>query len=109
MSHFTISIPYDFTGMSIGLSPLLVILSDTEVEVIVVPAVLPEIAPEAEAAIVASPTPVLDLAIESDLEVEPSKAPPSPDYISVSHIHALSHPEIFRCLAMDVFACLALD
>ncbi|GJY69609.1 reverse transcriptase domain-containing protein [Tanacetum coccineum] len=101
MSHFTILIPSDFTSMSVGSSPSLVILLDTKVEVIVVHAVLPEIAPEAEAAIVASPTPVLDLAIESDLEVEPSKAPPSPDYISVSPIHALSHPKIFRAKVIE--------
>nr|GEU48618.1 hypothetical protein [Tanacetum cinerariifolium] len=92
MSHSTISIPSDFTGESVRSSPSLVILSDTELEVIVVPIILPEIAPEAEAALVASPTPVLDLAIESDLEVEPSKALPSPDYVSVSHIHAPTSP-----------------
>ncbi|GJT11789.1 hypothetical protein Tco_0858831 [Tanacetum coccineum] len=101
MSHFTILIPSDFTSESAGSSASLVILLDTKVEVIVVHAVLPEIAPEAEAAIVASPTPVLDLAIESDLEVEPSKAPPSPDYILVSPIHALSHPEIFRAKVIE--------
>ncbi|GKC29947.1 hypothetical protein Tco_1037241 [Tanacetum coccineum] len=57
-------IPFNSAGESVGSSPSLVILSDTEAEVMAVPAVLPEIAPEAEAAVVASPTAVLDLVIE---------------------------------------------
>ncbi|GKA14309.1 hypothetical protein Tco_0693955 [Tanacetum coccineum] len=52
-----------------------------------IPDVLPEIALEATA-VVAPPNAVLDLAIESDLEVEPSKASPSPDYVPSFTIHA---------------------
>nr|GEW54591.1 hypothetical protein [Tanacetum cinerariifolium] len=57
-----------------------------------IPVVLPEIALEA-AAVVALPTTVLDLAIESDLEAEPSEEPPSPDYVPSSPIHAPASPD----------------
>ncbi|GKC08229.1 hypothetical protein Tco_0999839 [Tanacetum coccineum] len=64
----------------------------------VVPAVLPEIAPKAEVTVVASPTVVLDLVIESDLEAEPFEAEPSeaslsPDYVPASPIHAPALPD----------------
>ncbi|GJT26164.1 hypothetical protein Tco_0906439 [Tanacetum coccineum] len=54
--------------------------SDYKTEVIVVLTILPEITPEVEAIVVASPTVVLDLILESALKAEPSKAPLSPDY-----------------------------
>ncbi|GKE33191.1 hypothetical protein Tco_1452513, partial [Tanacetum coccineum] len=94
ISHSTILIPFNSAGESVGSSPSLVILSDTEAEVMAIPVVLPEIAPEeAPTSIVAPPTATLDLAIESDPEVEPSKAlpyeePPSPDYVPSYPIHA---------------------
>ncbi|GKB94712.1 hypothetical protein Tco_0980849 [Tanacetum coccineum] len=81
MSHSTISIPSDCTDESVESSPSLVILLDTEAEVMVVPTVLPEITLEAEAVVVASPIAILDLVIESDLKAEPFEALPSPDYI----------------------------
>ncbi|GJW84132.1 hypothetical protein Tco_0157277 [Tanacetum coccineum] len=52
---------------SVGSSPSLVILSDTEAEVMAIPA--------------------------SDLEVDPSKAPPSPDYVPSSPIHEPTSPD----------------
>ncbi|GKC40318.1 hypothetical protein Tco_1052702 [Tanacetum coccineum] len=55
-------------------------------------AILPEIAPKA-AAVVTLPTAALDLVIESDLKVEPSKALPSPDYVPSSPIHAPVSPD----------------
>ncbi|GJU37657.1 hypothetical protein Tco_1186011 [Tanacetum coccineum] len=94
MSHSTIPIPSDSIGESVGSSPSLVILSDTEAEVMAIPAVLPEITLEAvTTVIVAPPTATLDLAIESDPEVEPSEALPSLDYVSSSPIHALASPD----------------
>ncbi|GJU84271.1 hypothetical protein Tco_1291817 [Tanacetum coccineum] len=82
MSHSTISIPSDSARKSIESSPSLVILSDTEAEVLAIPVALPSIAPKAAAATVVSlPTVTGDLAIRTDLEAEPSKAPPFPDYI----------------------------
>ncbi|GJV19902.1 hypothetical protein Tco_1368922 [Tanacetum coccineum] len=66
--HSTISIPSKSTGESVGLSPLLVILSDTEAEVMAIPVFLHEIAPEA-AAVVPPPIVALYLVIESDPEV----------------------------------------
>nr|GEW55001.1 hypothetical protein [Tanacetum cinerariifolium] len=57
---------------SVGSSIPLVILSNTETEMTIaladIPAVIPEVASEAKAAIVTSPTNVLDLTIHSDTE-----------------------------------------
>ncbi|GJW04567.1 hypothetical protein Tco_1563423 [Tanacetum coccineum] len=39
--------------------------------------------------VVALPTTTPDLAIESDPEVEPSEAPPSPDYVHVGYAHVI--------------------
>ncbi|GJW10818.1 hypothetical protein Tco_1576645 [Tanacetum coccineum] len=58
MSYSTILISSDSARESVGSSPSLA----------------------ASAAVVTSPIATLDLAIESDLEAEPSEAPPSPDY-----------------------------
>ncbi|GJT58601.1 hypothetical protein Tco_1002134 [Tanacetum coccineum] len=86
MSHSTIPIPSDSVRESVGSSPSLAILSDTKAEVMTIPVVLPKIAPEVAAVVIVSLlTATPDLAIESDPEVEPSKAPPSeippsPDY-----------------------------
>nr|GEX20517.1 hypothetical protein [Tanacetum cinerariifolium] len=80
MSFFTILIPSNSIGESVESLISLVILSDTKTELIVVHVVLPKISPEAEAAVVISPTGVLDLVVHSDSETEPTKAPPSPDY-----------------------------
>nr|GEV07613.1 RNA-directed DNA polymerase, eukaryota [Tanacetum cinerariifolium] len=80
MSHFTISIPSDSIGDSIGSSASLVILSDTETQLAVVPAVLPEIALEAIAAVVDLPIGILELVLHSDSETKPIEAPPSHDY-----------------------------
>ncbi|GJU20447.1 hypothetical protein Tco_1153789 [Tanacetum coccineum] len=88
MSRSTISIPSDSTGESVRSLASLVILSDTEAKVMAVPTVLPKISPEAKAAVVASPTAILDLVIESDPEVEPSEALLSPDYIPAAPVHA---------------------
>ncbi|GJU39135.1 putative reverse transcriptase domain-containing protein [Tanacetum coccineum] len=93
MSHSNISIPSYSTSESVGSSASLVILLDTKAEVMAVPAVLPEIAPEAEATVVASPTVVLDLVIESDLGAELSEASLSPDYVPASPIHAPDLPD----------------
>nr|GEW13523.1 hypothetical protein [Tanacetum cinerariifolium] len=77
---------------SIGSSPSLVILLDTEAKVMVIPVVLPSIPSEAPAIVVVAPvTATPDLAIESDLEVKPSedlpsKAQPSPDYVPYSPV-----------------------
>ncbi|GKC46917.1 hypothetical protein Tco_1064639 [Tanacetum coccineum] len=60
MSPSTIYISFDTIGESIG-SSAYVILSDSETEVVFVPAILPKVALEAEVALVASPTDVLDL------------------------------------------------
>ncbi|GKG30472.1 hypothetical protein Tco_0422960, partial [Tanacetum coccineum] len=59
MSHFTILIPSDSTSESVESLASLVILSDTKIEVIDVHAILPEVALEVEAAVVALPTVVL--------------------------------------------------
>ncbi|GJW09960.1 hypothetical protein Tco_1575787 [Tanacetum coccineum] len=80
MSHSTISIPSESTGESVGSSTSLVFLSYTKAQVMVIHAVLPEIAPKAKADVVDSPTLVLDLVIESDLEAEPFEALLSPNY-----------------------------
>nr|GEV36019.1 hypothetical protein [Tanacetum cinerariifolium] len=80
MSYSTISIPFDSTGKSVRSSPSLVILSDIEVKVMAIHAVLPKIALEA-AFVVPPPTVTLDLAIEFDLNIKPSKAPPSLEYV----------------------------
>ncbi|GJY72128.1 hypothetical protein Tco_0475831 [Tanacetum coccineum] len=54
-----------------------------------IPVVLLEIASEAAVtAIVTSPTVTLDLVVESDIEVKPYEALPSPDYVPSSPIHA---------------------
>nr|GEY32138.1 hypothetical protein [Tanacetum cinerariifolium] len=87
-------IPEATTLRDVRSSPSLVILSNTEADVMVILVVLLEIALEAATtAIVASPTVVLDLAIESDPKVEPSQAPPSLDYIPSSPIHAPASPD----------------
>ncbi|GJV20030.1 hypothetical protein Tco_1369050 [Tanacetum coccineum] len=88
MSHSIILIPSDSTGESVRLSPSMVILPDTKAEVMVIL----EITPEA-VAIVASPTIALDHAIDSNLEVEPFEATPSPDYVPFSLIHAPALPD----------------
>ncbi|GJX43654.1 putative reverse transcriptase domain-containing protein [Tanacetum coccineum] len=93
MSFSTISISSDTTKESIGSSASLVILSDTETKVPAVPVILLEIALEAEAAMVASPTSVLDLVLKSDPEAEPSKAPLSPNYVPASHVYASVSPD----------------
>ncbi|GJV35756.1 hypothetical protein Tco_1408233 [Tanacetum coccineum] len=93
MSHFTILIPSDSTNESVESSASLVILSKTEIEVIDVHAVLPEVALEVEAAVVASPTVVLDLVLESELEAEPSEASLSIDYVPASPVHATASPD----------------
>ncbi|GJT97041.1 hypothetical protein Tco_1092559 [Tanacetum coccineum] len=85
-------IPSDSTGESVGSSPSLVILLDTEAEVMAIHVFLPEIAPEA-AFVVAPPIVALYLIIEFDPEVEPSKALPSPDYVPSSPIHAPASPD----------------
>ncbi|GJY97619.1 hypothetical protein Tco_0514529 [Tanacetum coccineum] len=99
MSHSTISIPSNSVRESIRSSPSVVILIDSEAEVMPIHIALPEIALEAAAAAVVSlPTATLDLAIESYLEVKPSealpsKAPPSPDYVRSSLILAPALPD----------------
>ncbi|GJT71621.1 hypothetical protein Tco_1030907 [Tanacetum coccineum] len=93
MSFCTISISSDITGESIGSSVSLVILSDTETEVAAVPVILPEIALEVEAPMVALPTAVLDLVFESDPEVEPSEALLSSDYVPTSPVYTLVSPD----------------
>ncbi|GJV51960.1 hypothetical protein Tco_1447701 [Tanacetum coccineum] len=64
------------------------ILSESEAAVADVPIVLPDIAQEAEVVVVASPTRVLDFVPDSDIETEPSEAPPSPVYASGSPDYA---------------------
>ncbi|GJS60466.1 hypothetical protein Tco_0655250 [Tanacetum coccineum] len=93
MSHFTILIPSDSTSESVESLASLVILSDTEIEVIDVHAILPEVALEVEATVVALPTVVLDLTLESDPEVEPSEASLSIDYVPASPVHASASPD----------------
>ncbi|GKE57068.1 hypothetical protein Tco_1496253 [Tanacetum coccineum] len=99
MSHSTIPIPSDSTEESVESSPSLIILLDTEAEVTVIADVLLEIAPAATSTtIVAPPTTTLDLVIESNPEVEPSKAPPSeeppsPDYVPSYPIYAPASPD----------------
>ncbi|GKB04897.1 hypothetical protein Tco_0833092 [Tanacetum coccineum] len=88
MSHSIILIPSDSTGESVGLSPSMVILQDTKVGVMAIPKIALEAATR-----VASPTITLDHAIDSDLEVEPSEAPPSLDYVPFSLIHAPASPD----------------
>ncbi|GJW07349.1 hypothetical protein Tco_0332980 [Tanacetum coccineum] len=53
MSHYTILIPSDFTGESVGSSTSLVILSTTKEKVMAILVVLPEISPKAKAVVVA--------------------------------------------------------
>nr|GEY98175.1 hypothetical protein [Tanacetum cinerariifolium] len=78
MSSPTILISANSTNESVRSSTSLVILSDTTTELTTVHATVPEIAPKAEAVVVASPAGVLDLVVHSDLETEPSEASPSP-------------------------------
>ncbi|GKE55813.1 hypothetical protein Tco_1494998, partial [Tanacetum coccineum] len=85
MSHSTILIPSDSVRESVGSSPSLAILSDTKAEVMTIPIILSEIAPEAAALVIVSLLTATPDPIESDPEVKPSKAsssetPPSPDY-----------------------------
>ncbi|GJW43508.1 hypothetical protein Tco_0072307 [Tanacetum coccineum] len=74
---------------SVGSSASYVILSDSEAAVAAVPVIVPEVAPKAEAAVVASPAAVLDLVLESNMETEPSEAPPSPDGTVFYKFHML--------------------
>nr|GEU99627.1 hypothetical protein [Tanacetum cinerariifolium] len=92
MSYFTILIPSDSTNKIVKSSTLLVILSNTKTKVIDLPVALPEVALEVEAAVVVSPTVVLDLALKSDPEAEPSEAPLSIDYVPASHVYASASP-----------------
>nr|GEV15185.1 hypothetical protein [Tanacetum cinerariifolium] len=69
MSHSTISIPSDFAEESVRSLPSLLILSDTEAEVMAILAVLPDVALKAATTtVVTSPTAIPDLATESDKE-----------------------------------------
>ncbi|GJU84269.1 hypothetical protein Tco_1291815 [Tanacetum coccineum] len=93
MSHSTILIPFDSAEESIRSSPSLVILSDTETEVMAIPAALPEIAPESAAVVVTPPTATPDLTIKTDPQAEPSKAPLSPNYVPFAPIYAPASPD----------------
>ncbi|GJR47138.1 hypothetical protein Tco_1315241 [Tanacetum coccineum] len=75
MSSLVILISADSVDESVSSSTSLIILSDTATYLSVVPAIIPEITLEVEAAIVDSPAGVLDLVVHSDLETEPSEAP----------------------------------
>ncbi|GKA42299.1 hypothetical protein Tco_0734959 [Tanacetum coccineum] len=86
LSHITIS--FDSDTKSIGSSASLVILSDSKAAAVVVPAIAPEVVLEAEAAIVAPPSPDYVPASpdyfpgsdpESDLEESSSKDPSGDD------------------------------
>ncbi|GKE62541.1 hypothetical protein Tco_1512908 [Tanacetum coccineum] len=89
----TASIPADSADESVRSSISLVILSDIETLLTVVPTVAPEISPEAKVAVVALPVDVLGLVVHSDSETEPSEAPPSPDHAPVSPVHAPILPD----------------
>nr|GEY48160.1 hypothetical protein [Tanacetum cinerariifolium] len=78
MSFSTVSVSSDYMDESVGSSASYVILLDSEAAVDVVPVIVPKVASKAEAAVVASPSAILDLVLESDIETEPSEAPPSP-------------------------------
>ncbi|GJS33907.1 hypothetical protein Tco_0532289 [Tanacetum coccineum] len=82
LSHIFVS--SDSMDESVGSSASYVILADSKAAVDVVPAIVLEVAPKAEEVVVASPTDVLDLVLESDKEIESSKASPSLDYIPES-------------------------
>ncbi|GJY80310.1 hypothetical protein Tco_0493061 [Tanacetum coccineum] len=58
----------------------------------VVHVVLPMITLETETVVVASPTAALDLVIKTDLEVKPSEAQLSLNYVPASPIHAPMSP-----------------
>nr|GEY82760.1 hypothetical protein [Tanacetum cinerariifolium] len=101
MSHTTISIPFGADEETTRWSTPLIILSDTEAEVMTIPVALHKITPEAAAtAIVTSPTATPDLAIKSDSKVQPSEAPPfeAPpffDYVPSSHILARASSDYY--------------
>ncbi|GKD33354.1 hypothetical protein Tco_1248863 [Tanacetum coccineum] len=93
-----IPVPVYSSDESVGSSISLVILSNTETEMNVspadIPAVIPEVAPEVEAAIVTSPTSVLDFTIYSDTKSDP------PEDSSLSD-HALVAPGVSLFLYDD--------
>ncbi|GJR97247.1 hypothetical protein Tco_0269421 [Tanacetum coccineum] len=93
-----IPIPVYSSDESVGSSISLVILSNTETEMNVapadIPAVIPEVAPEAEAAIITSPTGVLDFTIHFDTKSDPPEDSPSSD-------HALVTPSVSPLLSND--------
>ncbi|GKA23698.1 hypothetical protein Tco_0709731 [Tanacetum coccineum] len=84
MSLSTILISSESMDESVRSSASYVILSDSKAAVPTIPAIAPKIAPEAETTVVAPPTTILDLLLESDSETEPLEAPPSPDYVPAS-------------------------
>ncbi|GJX79485.1 hypothetical protein Tco_0327634 [Tanacetum coccineum] len=93
-----IPVPAYSSGESVESSISLVILSDTETEMTIVPTnipiVIPEIALEVEAVAVASPASALDLTVHLISESNPSKDPPSSD-------HQLVTPGIYLFLSDD--------
>ncbi|GJX00858.1 reverse transcriptase domain-containing protein [Tanacetum coccineum] len=93
MDALVISISADSSKESVRSSISLIILldSDTETKTLIIPTdihaiipIVPPIALEVEAAIVASPASVLDLVIHSDTETDPSKDPSSPEHAPFS-------------------------
>ncbi|GKB53686.1 reverse transcriptase domain-containing protein [Tanacetum coccineum] len=93
-----IPVPAYSSGESVESSISLVILSDTETEMTIVPTdipiVIPEIALEVEAVAVASPASALDLTVHLISESNPSKDPPS-------SYHQLVTPGIYLFLSDD--------
>ncbi|GKG02465.1 hypothetical protein Tco_0310101, partial [Tanacetum coccineum] len=83
--------PADISGESVRSSISMVILYDTEPATahVVIPAdilaILP-VAPEAEAAVVASHAGVLDLVIHSTLETDPLEDPPSSEHAPIAPV-----------------------
>ncbi|GJX79590.1 hypothetical protein Tco_0327739 [Tanacetum coccineum] len=92
MSSSTIHILADSTSESVGSATSLVILSDTETKVMTPSTVLPVIAPEADAAMVASPTAGLDFVLESDPPTAPLLAGHAP--VSSAHVPASSDDHV---------------
>ncbi|GJV35272.1 hypothetical protein Tco_1407749 [Tanacetum coccineum] len=93
MSTFYYLNPLTYLAKSVEALFRVYFLSDTEIEVIDVHAILPEVALEVEATVVALPTVVLDLTLESGPEVEPSEASLSIDYVPASLVHASASPD----------------
>ncbi|GJY45158.1 putative reverse transcriptase domain-containing protein [Tanacetum coccineum] len=91
MSTSAVLVPYS-SGESVGSSTSLIILSDSETVMIVILAVVPtiilEIASKAEAAAIALPAGVLDLAIHHDSEFEPYEALPSLVYHAIADLES---------------------